>query len=340
MASFAVFNYQFAKIVRQYKEGNLFSEEGLEISAEEAFPQRQEILKRIIEEDYRKESTIIFKSKRSGDKEYIHRYVIPPTDDISIMRIANKRVTTIVKADLVEVQEDDYPNCIVIIDNRPGVQRILIENKKAAFQDVKQLAGILEWTLCDLLARYSLYIELMHLQDPTAFWSLATDKNSYPDGFYKITFHLPHLNLERLKKVFDKVLVMSREVFDSDLEWSYKANQGGQLALDENNGYQKALINWMMAEVGSENIKLYSNADKRKAIIVGRDSFLAVGISDKVIKRLSEDAVNGDLFDVGGSLDIIKTKTKTGIDPNELTKKDDQTIDDGGAGEPTPLLQE
>ena len=317
MASFAVFNYQFGKIIKRNKEGDLFPDEQLRMAAEEAFPQRQDILQRIIEDDYNKERVISFKSKRSLDKEYIHRYVIPPTDGITIMRIANKRVTTIVKEDLKEVHEDDYPNCIVIIDNRPGVQRILIENKKAAFQDVKQVSGIIEWTLNDILSSYGLYIELMHLQDPTAFWRLANDRRNYPEGFYKITFHLPHLNLERLKKVFDKVLIMSREVFDSDLEWSYKANQGGQLALDEKNEYQKELIDWMMGEVGSDNIKLYSNADKRKAIIVGRDSFMAVGISDKVIKRLAEDAVNQELFEPSGALDIIKTKTKTGIDPKE-----------------------
>ena len=314
MASFAVFNYQFAKIIRHDGEMYLFPEHRYGMTAEESFPQRQEILNTIIEEDFRKEQKIIFTSKYGGDKEFIHRYVIPPTDGITIMRVANKRVTTIVTEDLKEVHADDYPNCIVIIDNRPGVQRILIENKKSAFQDVKQVAGILQWTLNGILSRDSLMIELMHLQDPTAFWNLVNDRQGYPDGFYKITFHLPHLNLERLKKVFDKVLVMSREVFDSDLEWSYKANQGGKLALDEKNEYQKALIDWLMGEVGSENIKLYPNADKRKAIIVGKDSFLAVGISDKVIKRLAEDAVNGDLFNLGGALDVVKSKTKTGID--------------------------
>ena len=314
MASFAVFNYQFAKYIRHDGESYLFPEHRYGMTAEESFPQRQEIFNTIIDEDFRKERKIVFTSKYSGDKEYIHRYVIPPTDGITIIRVANKRVTTIVTEDLKEVQADDYPNCIVIIDNRPGVQRILIENKKSAFQDVKQVAGILQWTLNGILPRYGLLIELMHLQDPTAFWNLVNDRQSYPDGFYKITFHLPHLNLERLKKVFDKVLVMSREVFDSDLEWSYKANQGGKLALDEKNEYQKALIDWLMGEVGSENIKLYPNADKRKAIIVGKDSFLAVGISDKVIKRLAEDAVNGDLFNLGGALDVIKSKTKTGID--------------------------
>jgi len=318
MASYAIFNYQFAKIIKRTKEGSLFPIEEAELSADEAFPKRQEILDEIIRKDFQKEEQISFRSKRSMEKVYVHRYLIQPTDHITILRIANKRTTTIVTKELKEKQEDDYQNCIVIIDNRPGIQRILIENKKAAFQDVKQVAGILGWTLDGLLSRYNLSIELMHLQDPRAFWQFVNDKRSYPDGFYKITFHLPHLNLERLKKVFDKVLILSREVFDSDLEWSYRAQQGGQLPVDEKNPYQKDLIDWMMSEVGSDNIKLYSNAQKKKAIVVGRDSFLAVGVSDTLIRRLTEEAVNGDLFG-SKALDEIKLKTKTGIDPNIKT---------------------
>jgi hypothetical protein len=317
MASYAIFNYQFYKIIKKYEEGRLFPADDLEMAAEQSFPQRQIILNTILKEDFNNEKHLYFRSKYSGDKEYIHLHLIPPTEDIVIIRIANKRTTTIVTEELKEKQEDDYPNCIVIIDNRPGIQRILIENKKTAFQDVKQLANILKYTFDRELRNYNLGIELMHLQDPRAFWQFANDRRSYPDGFYKITFHLPHLNLERLKKVFDKVLILSREVFDSDLEWSYKAQQGGELPLDENNEYQKALIDWMMGEVGSENIKLYSNVQKRKAIIVGRESFLAVGISDAIIRRLTEEAVNGDLFG-SSALDEIKIKTKTGIDPNNI----------------------
>lgn len=315
MASYAIYNYQFAKIMKRSEEGRLFPDEGLEMTAGQSFPIRQTILQNIINDDFKKKKKISFVSKNSADKVYIHRYLIPPTDDITIMRIANKRSTTIVTKDLKEKQEDDYPNCIVVIDNRPGIQRILIENKKSAFQDVKQLANIIKYTLDLALYPYSLSIEMMHLQDPRVFWQFANDRRSYPDGFYKVSFHLPHLNLERLKKVFDKVLILSREVFDSDLEWSYKAQKGGKLQLDEKNEYQKALIDWMMREVGSENIKLYSNAQKQRAIIVGRESFLAVGISDTVIRRLTEEAVNGALFG-SSALDEIKLKTKTGIDPD------------------------
>lgn len=314
MASYAIFNYQFGKVIKRTEEGRLFPDDGQEIDADEAFPRRQEILDEIIDRDFRHEQPINFRSSRSGDKEYIHRYLVKPTDNISVMRIANKKTATRTNADLKELQEEDYPNCIVIIDNRKGIQRILIEQKKAAFQSPKQVADILTYTLDRILMRYHLKIELMHLQDPSTFWQCVNDRRSYPEGFYKVTFHLPHLNLERLRKVFDKVLVMSREVFDSDLEWSYKAQQGGELHLDENNPYQKDLIEWMMGEVGSENIRLYSNAQKRKAIVVGEESFLAVGISDSTIRRLTEDTVNGELFG-SSALDEIKQKTKTGIDP-------------------------
>ena len=315
MAQYAIFNYQFEKYTVQGEEGELFPREG-EIDANTAFPMRQDILKSILELDYLNEKKIVFRSKQNKDKEYIHQHVIRPTDDITILRIANKHTTTIVTKDLKEKQEADYQNCIMIIDNRPGIQRILIEMKKTAFQDVKQVANIFEYTLNLMMRFCHLHIKLMHLQDPRAFWQFANDWRSYPEGFYKITFHLPHLNLERLRKVFDKVLVMSREVFDSDLEWSYKAPQGGALSLDEKNPYQKELIEWMMKDVGSENIKLYSNAQKRKAIVVGEDSFYAVGISDTLIKRLTEVSMSGDLFS-SSLLDEIKVKTKTGIDLNE-----------------------
>lgn len=317
MSSYAVLNYQFGKIFKRTAETSLFPDEVIEMGVEDAFPIRQEILDEIISRDFQKTQIIQFHSPNNNDKVYLHRHVIPPTDGITIIRLANRRSTTIVTKELKERVEDDYQNSIVIIDNRPGIQRILIENKKTAFNSVKQVERILEYTLNEILHRYSLHIDLMHLQDPRAFWSLANDKRSYPNGFYKITFHLPHLNLERLRKVFDKVLVMSREVFDSDLEWSYKAQKGGELRLDEKNPYQKGLIEWMMKEVGDENIKLFSNDDKRKAIVVGRDSFFTVGVRESTIRRLAEEAVNRELFG-SPALEEIKLKAETGIDPKTL----------------------
>ena len=316
MPTFAIYNYQFAKIVKHTREEYLFDRDALEMEANESFPQRQEIFGALLENDYNVEQEICkikFVNGKS-DKEYIHRHLMPPTDNIIVMRVANVRTATYVNKEFSEKRVDDYQNCIVIIDNRPGIQRILIENRKRAFQDVKQVANILTYTFNILLKRFSLKIELMHLQESKKFWQYVDDRRSYPTGFYRVSFHLPHLNLERLRKVYDSVLNQSRESFNSDLDWSFKANEGGQIHFDKNDERQRTLIEYMMEDVGSNNIKLYPNHNKRKAIIVGKDSFAATGISESTIKRLEEDVRTGDLFG-SAALNEIKIKTKTGIDP-------------------------
>ena len=316
MATFAIYNYQFARVIKHAKEARLFGEEWTGMDADKAFQQKQEIFGALLENDYKDEQgncKIKFVNGRN-DKEFVHRHLMPPTDDIVVMRVANVRTATIVNKDFNEDRMADYQNCIVIIDNRPGIQRMLIENKKRAFQDVKQVANILAFTFNKLLEQYSLKIELMHLQESKKFWQYVEDRRSYPTGFYRISFHLPHLNLERLRKVYESVLHQSRESFNSDLDWSFKANDGGQIHFDKKDTRQSTLIEYMMEDVGSNNIKLYPNENKRKAIIVGKDSFAAIGISESTIKRLEEDVRTGDLFG-SAALNDIKIKTKTGIDP-------------------------
>ncbi len=318
MANFAICNYQFAKVMRQVEEGRLFHEEG-EMSADKAFPIKQEIFARLLNEDFQGVKPIIYKNKR-GDKMYIHKFLIEPRDGIFIFKVANKHTTTIVGQDLNDTHIDDYQNCLVIIDNRDGIQRVLIEQKKSAFQEVRTLVEILEWTLNKYLEKYSLEISFMHLQEPRVFWDFVNDRRTYPQGFYKITFYLPPLNLKRLSSAYNRVLTTSREVFDSDLEWSYKASKGGMLPLDEKNKKQRELIEYMMSDVGSDsgrsNIKLYSNTAKQKPILVGENSYLALLISDTTFKRLLDEAKDGDLFG-SEAFEEIKRKTKIGIDPDK-----------------------
>ena len=49
MPTFAIYNYQFAKIVKHTREERLFGKNAFEMDAEEAFPQRQEIFSALLE---------------------------------------------------------------------------------------------------------------------------------------------------------------------------------------------------------------------------------------------------------------------------------------------------
>ena len=317
MATYAIFNYQFDKIIVHAQQGEFKGMEAVLMAADDAFPKRQDIFGDILSRDFKKEKSedVIHFKNGHGPKEYIHRHLMPPTDDIVVMRVANRKTQTIVDEELREKQVDDYQNCIVMIDNRPGIQRIMIENKKVAFRDVKQVAGILTYTFNVLLVRYSMKIRLDHLQDKRMFWQYANDQRAYPMGFYKCSVRLPYPNLERLKKVYDRLFSKARESFDSRIDFDFVASDGGKIRLDEKDAYQSETIEWLMEDAGAE-VKLYANTAKRSPIPVGKQSYRVVSVSDKTIVRLTEDAVNSDLFG-SAALDEVKRKLKTGIGPDK-----------------------
>ena len=313
MATYAIYNYEFEPIQRQHAEGELGGMETVLMRAAESFPKKQEIFGSLLEKDYKKTSRedIIHFRNRQGPKEYIHRHLIPPTDDITVIRVANKRTHKIVDKKWEDKKVDDYQNCIVIIDNRPGIQRILIENKKAAFADTKTTANILENTFNFLLARYSLSVTLRHLQDKRSFWAYAKDRSMYPTGFHKLMFFLPFPNLDRLRKGYERLFSQARRCFNSRMNMEF-INPRGEVRLDENDPYQSELIEWFMEEAGG-SIRLYPNNAKRSPIVVGLDSFRTATVSDKTILRLTEDAVNNDLFG-SAALEKVKKETKKGIE--------------------------
>ncbi len=317
MGAYAIFNYQFDKILEHSRQYKLEGIDTVVMSAEEAFPKRQEIFGAMLEKDYAKVTSndVIHFKNAQGLKEYIHRHLMKPTDDIVIMRVANTKPRTFTDSDWKVKRIEDFQNCIVIIDNRPGIQRILIENKKTAFRDVKQVERIMEHTFNKLLCRYSLKIRLEHLQDKRAFWQYAGDSLSHPKGFHRVRIRLPYPNLDRLKKVYDRLFNQARESFDSRIDLDFVASEGGQLRLDKNDAYQSELIGWLMEDAGAD-VQLFSNSAKKTPIHVGRNSFKTVWVSDSTLGRLSEDSADGDLFG-STTLDEVKRKTKTGIDNDQ-----------------------
>lgn len=316
MATFVLYNYQFSKI-EEPVERDLFGESPIEMDAETAYPQKQELFGRLLQEDYRGLHPIRFVGPRG--KEYYHQYVIAPTDNIIVMRISNRRTQTLTNINFQKRHEEDYPYCVVIIDNRPGIQRMAIESKTKAFPNVKTLQNILETTFNGRMAlrRFSLNIALAHLQNASKFWEYAKDTRNYAAGFHKVTFHLPYINLERLKKAHQSFLQESRASFDCklDIELTAPVGGAGRVRLDERDKFQKGLVNYLMEEVGGENIRMYPNSNKSRPVVVGAKSYRVVLIPDKAIDRLAEDEREGNLFG-SPALEKVKQETKKFIDPD------------------------
>lgn len=311
MAQFQLYNYQFGKIINN-EQRDLFGNTSVLMSAKESFPIKQDIFQKIFKDDYNQKRTISF-THQKGSKVYTHRHLIPPRDGIIILRIANKRMISRTTKDFQKANEEDYANCLVIIDNRPGIQRMAIEVKKSVFQTDTTLYNIICNTLNKILRPYSLYLDLMHLQDPKDFWTFVNDKKSYPMGFYKIKFHLPYLNLERLQKKYNSLMRQVRESYNGKLDWEVTAQDGGALNLSQDNKLQQAQINYFMEHLGGDGIELVPNDNKKKSIKVGKGSYKYILVPENVFKGIMEDAASNTLFD-SSALDDLKRKMKEGID--------------------------
>lgn len=273
---FVIYNYNFLRIVEPNKQLQMEFPDWQVVDVEESFRNRQQVLGDILQTDYSKPFQFVNKSK----KEFWHLQVVKPQDEVYVMRVANVTNVTITDEHLTARNYADYRNCLVIIDNRPGIQRIAIERKTKAFSDTKTVARILEASLCRLLREKLLKVKLTAVYGTSVFWNTL---NAYPDGFTKVQFHFPFLNLERLTKVMDKYLKTAREDWDSDLDFSFGANEGGVVKIDPKNERQRALVEG--ASGAGEYIVLYPKG-QRGRVFCGKDQYVVVGIDAEVFNEL------------------------------------------------------
>ena len=276
---FAIYNYNFLRIIEPNKQLQLEFPEWQKVDVEESFENRQQMFGDILQSDYH--TPYQFESARG--KQYWHRQVVKPQDEVYVMRVANVTNVTITDEQLKSKDYADYRNCLVIVDNRPGIQRVAIERKTKAFSDTKTVAGILETSLCKLLRQKLLKVKLTAAYGPNVFW---TTLNDYPDGFRKVRFHFPPLNLERLTKVMDKYLKTAREDWDSDLDFSFGANEGGVVKIDPDNERQRALVKG--ASGGGVWIEMYPKG-KRRPVYCGKNQFVVMNVDSEVFDELVSD---------------------------------------------------
>ncbi|MDM8232412.1 hypothetical protein QUW56_03260 [Phocaeicola barnesiae] len=216
MSLFAYYNYQFARIVLPPVQGELFTTNAPSIHSNESFARKQEILSEILTADCNGTRRIVFKSPR-GRKKHLHSYLTPYNDGMAVIKISNHRVHVTDKEDFMEESNDEYPSCIVVINNRPGIQRIVIEKSALAFADVDQVQAILQSTLRHLLRPYGLSINIDQLKAQVALGYVTNDIQNYSPDAPSIKLYLPQLNLKHLKQVLTKYIITARESCASNL---------------------------------------------------------------------------------------------------------------------------
>ena len=122
---FAIYNYNFLRIIEPNKQLQMEFPDWQVVDVEESFRNRQYLLGDILLSDY----NTPYQFENAKKKKYWHVQVVKPQDEVYVMRVANVTNVTITDEHLKAKNYADYRNCLVIIDNRPGIQRIAIERK-------------------------------------------------------------------------------------------------------------------------------------------------------------------------------------------------------------------
>lgn len=279
-SKFVIYNYNFGRIIEPDDELKIKFPDWKYVDVEESFKNKQKNLNDILLRDYSK----AYQFENAKKKEYWHKQIVKPMDDVYVMRVANVTNVTITDENLNDKDVLDYRNSLVIIDNRKGIQRIAIEKNSKAFSDTKTVANILQASFNKLLKPKLLYIELTAVYGTNVFWTIVKE---YPKGFRKVSFHFPHLNLERLTKALDKYLTNARRDWDSDLEVVFGASDGGVVNIDKENERQNALIKG--ASSAGSYVKMYPKDENRKVILCGKNQFVTEELDKEVIEDLVSD---------------------------------------------------
>ncbi len=277
MSKFAIYNYNFLRIIEPHPQMQLDFPGWADVDVEESFGHRQQLLDELLLADYAEP----YPFENARKKRYWHRQIVKPQDGVYVMRVANVTRVTITDENLHDSNYTDYRNCLVIIDNRPGIQRIAIEQRSKAFRETKTVAHILEASLSKLLAPRRLKVMLTAVYDSRIFWNTV---QQYPQGFSKVRFHLPPLNLERLARVMDRYLTEAREDWDSDLDFSFGAGEGGVLKIDPDNPRQRALIEGASAAGGWIVMK---PKGENRPVCCGKNEFVVYEIDRRLLERLT-----------------------------------------------------
>ncbi|MGN0309694.1 MAG: hypothetical protein ACI4C3_03780 [Bacteroides sp.] len=266
---------------------------------EASFERRQQLLDDLLQADYAK----AFQFANHKRKEYWYRQIVEPQDGMYVMRVANKTSVTITDENLKNNAYWDYRNCLVIIDNHPGIQRIAIEKRSRAFSNTQIVAHILEASFSKLLLQSHLKVTLSAVYSSEAFWNTC---NNHPEGFSRVVFCFSQLNLERLTRVLDRYLVQAREDWNSALDFAFRANEGGIVSIDPQNERQQALVQG--ASAAGAQVKMYPRGS-RTPILCGKGHYVERELSDEVIRSL--ESKEQTLPGVGDSpMDDIKCFTK------------------------------
>ena len=218
-------------------------------------------------------------------------------EDYFVLKVANKKVTTIYK-DFKPSDHPTEPFVYVLINNDPKVQKIGISENIQAFSNPMVVKNVLSKVFNRELEDLGLSITINNLFDKQDFWKIIennTNKITYID------FQFVRPNLAKISKSLNEVFRnFSKDLNSHESHLSVKSPTNGVLEnLDKDNDTLKGLTEY--SSNGGGNVKIKVKGVRKlintneKPVTVEVDEVNIEGVADQilpVIKSIIGDGNN------------------------------------------------
>lgn len=271
MASFVLYTYQFRPISNFEK--SIFNEIP---SISERMDNKQTYFHNILSSD-----SFRFQSRRYGK---INHRIYFNQGGIIILKLANNKHINL-ENDFMKSRYLNSPSCFVIIDNRPNIQRIAIEDYHNAFSATNVVRNILQQSFRKALKSFGLDLEIKKEYEQREFWTLI---ERLPRGASMVRFRFSYPNLPRVNQSIQELISReSKAVNSKQTTIEYRSDESEQLELFESNNNLHDLVK--------------ASADSGHPITIkikGIRKYVMTGNSTKRIEidNLETTLQQGDLF--------------------------------------------
>lgn len=210
--------------------------------------------------------------------------VLHHTEQEILLRVGAPKKVQIHSKDFSKNTIEDYPSCLVYVNNHENKQLIAIQENKAAFSDAMTVARFMNKGLNEVLKRHKLTVYIQQIFDERDFW--ATIKK-YEGSITSIRFDLLKPNMADISKNLSEDMKLFMASTNSHhLNLTLDAPQGEVL---ENINPENQAINGISTysmEVGQiPTIKIKESTKRIKTV----DSQITEHITETEITGLNND---------------------------------------------------
>ena len=203
---------------------------------------REELFNELFEKEDSMEFTI-------GEKHYRHKlYHCKANRRVIVMRLANVKELLLEK-DFEEMPVKHYPSCFVVIDNRAGSRRVIIQKLQTSFSSTFQVARILQNNISHTLTQGHNIGVMFHPQRYTQdFYKLWKE---HPDTTKKVRFNISSGVKKEELSCTNTVCGIMQNVENASRSSDYCTTveisggaDGTTLPVDETSDYIKGLVQY------------------------------------------------------------------------------------------------